>query len=181
MQETTVARSYAEALFELAEREGAPEAYAEQLGVITGLLESEPDFRLLLETPRIAPAEKKRVVRDVFGGVIADRLLRFIFVTIDKRRQRFLRTIAREYTAMLNEHLGRLEVEVTTALEPDDTLKSVLRRRLSELLDRDVLPLYRVNPRILGGVVVKVGDRIMDGSVRQRLQKLRRGMLRAEV
>ena len=181
MQETTVARSYAEALFELAERDGALEAYAEQLGVITGLLESEPDFRLLLETPRISPGEKKQVVRDAFGGVIADRLLRFIFVTIDKRRQRFLLTIASEYSAMLNEHLGRLEVEITTALEPDDTLKSVLRRRLSELLDRDVLPLYRVNPRILGGVVVKVGDRIMDGSVRQRLQKLRRGMLRAEV
>ncbi|UCF19606.1 MAG: ATP synthase F1 subunit delta [Gemmatimonadota bacterium] len=181
MLETTVARSYAEALLELALKDEAVELYAEQLGQFSSLLESEPDFRVFLETPRIDPAAKKRVVRDVFGGVMAGHLLRFLYVTIDKGRQHFLPAIAREFTTLLNEHLGRLEVEITTAREADEALRASLQRRLSELLDREILPSYRVNPRILGGVIVKVGDRIMDGSVRQRLQRLRRSMLRAEI
>ncbi len=181
MLDTTVARSYAEALLELALQEDALELYAEQLGQFTALLESEPDFRLFLETPRIDPAAKKQVIGDVFGDLMVGNLVRFLYVTIDKGRQRFLPAIEREFTALLNEHLGRLAVEITTAREADEALKASLQRRLSKLLDREILPSYRVNPRILGGVIVKVGDRIMDGSVRQRLQRLRRSMLRAEI
>ena len=86
MQETTVARNYADALFDLAEAAGELEPYAGQLTQIAELVESERDFRLFLETPRIEPSIKTRTVRDVFEGHIADRLLRFLLVLIDNLR-----------------------------------------------------------------------------------------------
>ena len=122
MQETTVARNYAEALFELAQRDDDLEPYAQQLGLFADLVETERDFRLFLATPQIAPSDKKKVVRDVFQGHIPDRLLRFLYVVIDKRRTRVLPEMAEEFTAIVNQHYGRLKVDITLAAEPDEAL-----------------------------------------------------------
>ena len=181
MQGSTVARSYAETLFELALADRDVEAYARNIEEIAALLRTEREFRLFLATPRIDSVAKKRVVREVFSGKVPDRLLRFLLVVIDKRRQRVLPAIAEEFKQLVNEHFGRLEVDITTASQPDEALRTELKRRLDALLGRDVLPRHQVDPRIIGGVIIKVGDRIMDGSVRHRLQQLRRSLLRAEL
>lgn len=176
----TVARNYAEALLELAVADHAVEAYAEGMSRIAGLVEAEPDIRAFLETPRIEPDEKKRVLTEALEGRVPGRLLRFLLVVIEKRRQRLLPEMAAEFTRLANEHFGRLQVDVTVAAEPDEALRADLQARLSALLERDVIPRFIVNPRIIGGVVVRVGDRIMDGSLRYRLSRLRRELLRAE-
>jgi F-type H+-transporting ATPase subunit delta len=181
MQETTVARSYAGALLELARLDDAVELYAEQFGQIVHLYETQEEFRLFLNTPRVEPADKKQVLRDVFAGKIPDRLLRFLLIVLDKRRQRVLPEIATEFAILVNEHLGRLQVEVTTAAEPDDELRAGIKKRLDVLFGKEVLPRFRTDPRVIGGLVVRVGDRIMDGSIRHRLQMLRRSLLRSEV
>lgn len=181
MRETTIARSYAEALLELAVGEDAVDDYARQLGQLADLIAEEERFRHFLETPRIDADEKKRVLREVFGEAVPKRLLRFLFIVIDKRRQRLLPTMAAEFGGLADEHFGRLKVEITTAMEPDETLKERLRERLSRAFQREVLPRFQVNPAILGGVVVRVEDRIMDGSIRHKLQGLRRRLLRTEI
>ena len=180
MQEITVARNYAEALFELALADGDPESYRDALSRFAAIAEEEADFRLFLETPLLEPSVKKRVIGEVFKGRIPDRLLHFLYIVIDKRRARVLPGIAHEFASLVDEHYGRLLVEITTAAEPDEKLRTDLRERLGSLLEREVIPRYRVNPRIIGGIIVRVGDRIMDGSVRHRLQMLRRSLLRAE-
>lgn len=180
MQETTVARSYAEALFELAQTDDATELYAAELRQIVQLIESEADFRFFLETPRIEPRDKKRVLRDVFEGKIPERLLRFLLVVVDKRRQRVMPEIAAEFDKLVDEQLGRLQVDVTLAEEPDANAKANIKKHLDTLFRVEVLPRFRADPRIIGGVVVRVGDRIMDGSIRHRLQGLRRRLLRPE-
>jgi F-type H+-transporting ATPase subunit delta len=181
MQETTVARSYAEALLDLAVADGEPQLYAGLLQQFVGLLETEPEIRAFLETPRIEPDEKKRVISEVFAGKIPDRLLRFLLVVIDKRRQRLLPSIAAEFSDLVDEHSGRVRVEITTAAEPDEALQAELSRRLGQVFEREVLARYRVNPRIIGGIIVRVGDRILDGSIRHRLQMLRRSLMKAEL
>ncbi|KPK61942.1 MAG: hypothetical protein AMS21_08525 [Gemmatimonas sp. SG8_38_2] len=181
MQETTVARNYAEALFELAQRDDDLESYAQQLGMFADLVESEKDFRFFLASPQIEPSKKKGAVRDVFQGQIPDRLLRFLFVVIDKRRTRVLPEIAEEFTTLVNQHYGRLKVDITLAGEPDETLKKQLKDKLGRMLDKEVLPRFRIDARIMGGVVIRVGDMFMDGSIRHRLHKLRRNMLKADI
>ncbi|MEQ9397558.1 MAG: ATP synthase F1 subunit delta [Longimicrobiales bacterium] len=181
MRDETVARNYAETLFELARKHEGLDVYGAGIGTIASLLDSDPKFRLFLETPRIADADKKAVVRKVFGSELPRQLVNFILITIDKRRQRLLRDIAREFDALVDEHLGRAHVEVTVARPMDDTTKDLVARRLTALLGKTAIPHVRVRPEVLGGMIVRAGDTIYDGSVRRHLEDMRRQLLRAEL
>lgn len=181
MQAATVARNYAEALLELAVEDRDVNLYAERFGEVVSLLETEADFRHFLETPRIETAAKKKVLREVFEDVIPERLLRFLLIVVDKGRQRLLPQISDEFSELVNEHFGRLRVQVTVAHAPDEDLEAKLKEHLERLFDREVLPSYRIEPKLVGGAVIRVGDRIMDGSVRHRLHLLRRKLLTAQL
>lgn len=181
MRDETVARSYAATLFTLAERHEGLEAYGTGIETVARLLAEDRKFRLFLETPRIADADRKAVVRRVFGDVLPRELVNFVLITIDKRRQRLLQDIAREFQAMVDEHEGRTHVEVTVARPVDDATREMLAARLSRLLSKQVVPHMRVRPEILGGVVVRTGDTIYDGSVRRRLDGMRRQLMKARL
>lgn len=181
MRDETVSRSYAATLFELAERHEGVEAYSEGIATVARLIDENPDFRLFLETPRIDSAEKKQVIRKVFGDDFPKAFVNFLLVTVDKRRQRLLRDIAREYHALLDEHMNRAHVEVTVARPVDDATKERMVERLSELLGKTAIPHVRVKPEIMGGVVVRTGDTIYDGSLRRRMERMRRRLLAADL
>lgn len=181
MREGTIARSYAEALFALGERHGQQEAFAEAVDQVAALFESEPRLRTFLETPKVEPADKKGVLRQVFGGRVPPLFLNFLMLLVDKRRQRLIGEVAREYHALLDEHLGRVHVQVTLAREPDEEMKRELTDRLTRIMGKTVIPHVQVNPQILGGVVIRSGDRVFDGSLRRRLMTLRRRLVQAEL
>lgn len=181
MRDETVSRNYAEALFDLAKKHGAIEEYHRALSTVSELLDGDPRFRLFLETPRIEDDERKAVVRKVFDTALPKNVVNFLLVTIDKRRQRLLRRIAREYSLLLDEHLGREHVEVTLARPVDDTMKKLVAERLTGVLGKEAIPHFRVKPEIIGGLVVRTTDTIYDGSVRRRLEGMRRRLLQAEL
>ena len=100
---------------------------------------------------------------------------------IDKRRTRVLPEMAEEFNTIVNQHYGRQKVDITLAAEPDEALKTELREKLGRMLDKEILPRFRIDPRIMGGVIIRVGDSFMDGSIRHRLHRLRRSMLKADI
>jgi F-type H+-transporting ATPase subunit delta len=179
VRDETVSKSYAETLFELASRNGAIEEYGAGLDTVARLLDEDPKFRIFLETPRIADADRKALVLKVFGEALPKHVLNFILVTIDKRRQRLLRAISGQYQALLDEHLGREHVEVTLARPADDSTQKVIAEHLSKVLGKDAIPHFRVKPEIIGGLIVRTKDTIFDGSVRRRLDGMRRKLLQA--
>ncbi len=181
MRDTTIARNYAETLFELAQSNEGLDVYGDGIQMIADLLDSNPRMRLFLETPRISAEDKKDVVRRAFGGALPKRLISFILITIDKRRQRLLRAIAREFSALVDEHLGREHVSVTVARPMDEDTKSMVAQRLSDILGKKVIPHVEVKPAIVGGILVRAGDTIYDGTVRRQLDDMRRQLLRAEL
>lgn len=181
MRESTIARSYAEALFELGERHGQSEAFSAALALIATTLESEHRLRLFLETPKVEPAEKKRVLTEALHGEVPPLVLNFLLVVLDKGRQRILPQIAREYRALLDESLGRIHAEVTVAREPDERTEREIAAELSRALGKTVLPSIQVDPKIIGGIIVRYGDRVLDGSLRRRLVTLRRRLLDAKL
>lgn len=178
MRDETVARSYAETLFELARKSDALEAYGRAIDVVARLLDENPRFRLFLETPRIGADEKKAAVREAFADHVPRHVLNFILVAIDKRRQRLLREIAREYRLLLDQHMGREHVDVTVARPVDEATADLIGERLSRVLGKQAIPRIVVKPEIIGGVLVRTGDRIFDGSVRRQLDDMRRRLLR---
>ncbi|MDT8369472.1 MAG: ATP synthase F1 subunit delta [Longimicrobiales bacterium] len=179
MRDETVARTWASALFEAAARADAIDAFDEAIQTVAILLDEHADFRLFLETPRVAGEEKKRVVRDVFSASLPPQVVNFLLLTIDKRRQRVLREIARQYAALVDEHLNRAHVEVTVARPLDDATVEEIGGRLSVLLGKTAIPHVRVLPELLGGIIVRSGDTIYDGSLRRRLDDMRRQILAA--
>jgi F-type H+-transporting ATPase subunit delta len=181
VREGTVARNYADTLFAVAQKKGEIEAFGEGIEAVARLIDENPEFRLFLATPRIAASEKKSVLRKAFEAELPPLLLNFLLITVDKRRQRLLPFIAREYHALVDEHLGRLHVEVSVARKLDDATIGELSGRLSELLGKEAVPHVRVKPELLGGVVVRAGDTIYDGSLRRRMYNMRRRLLAADL
>jgi len=176
-----VARNYAEALFALGEKHEAIEEFGDGIEFVARLIDENPDFRLFLATPRVSAEEKKDLIRKVFGNEIPGKLLNFLLITVDKGRQRRLRQIADEYHALVDEHFGRVHVEVSVARSITDRTLETLQQGLSELLGKTVMPHVRVRPELLGGVVVRAGDTIYDGSLRRRLSGMRRRLLAADL
>ena len=181
MRDETVARNYAETLFELARRNDSTQEYGDALETVAGLLEDVSRFRTFVETPRIDDEVKKSVIRKVLADRTPRHVVNFVLTTIDKRRQHLLREISQEYLLLLDDHLGREHVEVTVARPLDDTTAQMVAERLSKMLGRQAIPHVRVKPEILGGLVVRTGDTIYDGSVRRRLEGLRRRLLTAGI
>ncbi len=179
MRDETVALRYAETLFELAERHEGLEVFGAGIETVAGLLDDEAQVRLFLETPRISDADKKAVLRKAFADRIPKHLMNFLLITIDKRRQRLLREIARQFRALVDEHMGREHVEVTVARPVDDETRAMVAKRLSALLGKEAIPHIRVDPDILGGIIVRTDDTIYDGSVKRRLDGMRRALMQA--
>jgi F-type H+-transporting ATPase subunit delta len=157
------------------------ELYGEGLETVARLLDEDPKFRMFIETPRIEDGDRKALIRKVFGSKLSAHVLNFVLVTIDKRRQRLLREISRQYQALLDEEMGRQHVEVTLARAADAATQEMLAERLSRALGTTAIPHIRVKPEIIGGLIVRTADTIFDGSVRRRLEGMRRRLLRTEL
>jgi F-type H+-transporting ATPase subunit delta len=173
VRDTTVARSYAAALFELGEKHGAHDELALGLNTLTSLLDADPLIRTFVETPKLDVQRKQRVLRGALEHRVSPLFMNFLLVVLRKRRQRLLRDMAREYGALLDEKMNRVHTQVTLAHEPDDATEERIRNELSRILGKTVVPHVHVNPDIVGGIIVRYGDRVLDGSLRRQLLGLR--------
>lgn len=179
MQNTAVARSYAAALFELGEKHRAHDELAVGLNTLTSLLDADPLIRTFVETPKLDVQRKQRALRVALQQRVSPLFMNFLLVVLRKRRQRLLRDMAREYGALLDEKMNRIHAQVTLAHDPDDTTEERIRSELSRILGKTVVPHVHVNPDILGGIIVRYGDRVMDGSLRRQLLALRHRLVDA--
>lgn len=180
MRDSTIARNYATALFQLGQRHGEAASYAEAFRTLSELFE-EPRIRRFLETPKIEASSKQAALRSALGERVPERFLRFLLVVVSKRRQGVLGPIQSEYQAMVDEHAGQLHAQVTLAREPDAATRRLIAERLSAMLGKTVIPHITVDPDILGGLVVRYGDRAMDASLRRQLVSLKRDMMNASL
>ena len=176
MRTETVARNYAEALFQLAERSGNIERYANLIDAVAAAVEQTPRVQAVLMSPRVPKVEKARLL----GGALRDvprEFVLFLQALVRRGRQSILRTIATEYMNLLDQKLGRVRAGVTLARDPDEKLQQAIQQALSRQLGKQVIPSFMVDPEIMGGTIVRVGERVLDGSVRRRMTKLRRRLL----
>ncbi|HEX2187641.1 MAG TPA: ATP synthase F1 subunit delta [Longimicrobiaceae bacterium] len=184
MRAEAIARNYAETLLALAQRHGGQataEEYQWALEDLAALLESEPRVREFLETPRVTGAQKREALRATLAGRVPDLFLRFVLVVLDKRRQTLFREIAAAYRDLMDEMLGRVRVHVALSHAPDASLQQEIQRGLEARLGKTVIADYTVDAELLGGIVVRVGDQILDGSIRSRAAGLRRRLMEAEI
>ena len=176
MRSETVARNYAEALFQLGERSGNAERYAELIDAVAAAVEQTPRVQAVLMSPRVPKAEKAKILGGAMRGAPREFVL-FLQALVKRGRQLLLRKIATEYLGLVDVKLDRVRAGVTLARNPDEKLKRTIQEALSRQLGKHVIPAFSVEPEILGGAIVRVGERVLDGSLRRRMTKLRRHLL----
>jgi F-type H+-transporting ATPase subunit delta len=176
LRNETVARNYAEALFELGERSGNAEHYAELMDAVAAAVEQTPRVQAVLMSPRVPKAEKAKILGGAMQAAPREFVL-FLQALVKRGRQLLLREIATEYLNLLDVKLDRVRAGVTLARSPDEKLERTIQEALSRRLGKQVIPAFSVEPEILGGAIVRVGERVMDGSLRRRMTKLRRQLL----
>jgi F-type H+-transporting ATPase subunit delta len=172
----TVARNYAETLFQLGEQSGNTERYVDLLDAVAAAVEQSPQVQAILMSPKVPKSEKSRMLGQALRSAPREFVL-FLQALVKRGRQQILREIATEYLALLDQKLDRVRAGVTLARQPDEKLKRSIQESLSRQLGKQVLPAFSVDPEILGGAIVRVGERVLDGSLRRRMTRLRRQLL----
>lgn len=177
MREPTIARNYAEALFEVGERSDQTVPFADLIEAVAGAIDADERIQVVLESPRVPKQQKQDLLARALAGRAPAAFVKFLASVIRRGRQGILRSIASEYLALVDIKFNRVHAGVTVARAPDSELQAEIQNRLSVLLEKEVIPHFHLEPKIIGGVIVRVGDRVMDGSIRRKLRTLRDAML----
>jgi F-type H+-transporting ATPase subunit delta len=179
MREATIARNYAQALLVLATRAKQVESFGALISAMAEAVREDVVLRRFLEAPQVAASAKRDVLRKALSAHAPRTFVLFIEKLVSNRRQMLIPVIAIEFVDLLDAQEGRVHAMVTVARAPQEGEADALSKRLSASLGKAVVAHLTVNPAILGGVIVRIGDTVMDGSVRRRLGTLRQALVSA--
>jgi len=182
VKSSTIARNYAEALLLAAEAHDTSEIerYGRFMEALAGAVQADERISVALESPRVSKAVKAALLERALGDLAPPEFVRFLQAVVRRGRQGLLAEIAQQYDGLVDVKLNRVHAGVTLLEEPDARLQKELIERLTRAIGKEVRAHFRADRGILGGVVVRVGDRIYDGSVRRKLAALRRRLLGGE-
>lgn len=171
----TLAGLYAQAALDGMDDSAALE-FVQELEALVGILDSRPEVQTLLTAATINKRERIQIVERVFTGRVSPRLEAFLAVLARHERLGLLRNIARQGRKLLNARQGKIEVTVTTAVELDQQQRQELEQALSAALKAPVLLDLRVDETILGGLTLRLGDKLLDASIAAQLRQLARNL-----
>lgn len=167
-----LAQVYGRSLFEVATEQGKLDLLREQLGQFADALAENHDLELFFFSPYFSTAEKQGALQNLLDGA-DERLLSFLELLTENHRMPVIFRIRREYERLWENEKRLLPVVLTSAVELDQQTVAGLRARIGERTGRTVELTTEVEPDILGGIVVRVGNSILDASIRNRLEQLR--------
>lgn len=167
---------YAQAAFEVARDAGALDDWETQLTAVAAVMD-DPLLRKALTSPVVPRDRKESMILSAFPE-LDERVKNFLVLLVRRDRLNLLPDILAVFRQRLNEHLGVQIVEVTTATALDQATRDRLAEGLARYLEKQIVIEPRVDPEIIAGVVVRVGDRVLDGSIRGRLDRMRQALAR---
>ncbi len=175
MRPVTIARNYAEALLVLATEAGGAEAWGELLDVTAAAM-STPSIEAALMSPRVPRDVKVKILRDALQDAPHTFSL-WVAAVVRRGRQMLMGQIADEYRALVDTRMNRVRAGITVGRDVDALMRQVIVERLSNAIGKQVIAGFVTDPAILGGVIIRIGDRVYDGSARRKLKALRQRLL----
>ncbi|MDK2880826.1 MAG: F-type H+-transporting ATPase subunit delta [Clostridia bacterium] len=172
MIEKAVARRYARGLFDVAREQNQVEAVASDLQEVVAALGQNPELRKLLERQWVATKDKKELLKKLWQERVCRLVYSFLELLIDKHRERYLEAIAEVYLDLVRDLKNIIVAEIRTAFPLDPQREAALKQALEKMTRKNVELRMSVDSGLIGGLVIKVGDRVYDGSVKKRLQML---------
>jgi F-type H+-transporting ATPase subunit delta len=170
---------YAQALLAAATRAGVADEVLDQLAqIVDEYLKGSPQLAAAFASPRVEDEEKNRVIERLFGESIHPLVLQLMKVMVRRGRLGYLAAVRNAAVKLRDEAMGRVAAEIRTAVPLDDELRGEVTRRLSESMGKEVRLRESVDPSLLGGMVVRLGDTVFDASVAGRIDRLGRAASR---
>ena len=173
MSEFRIASRYAKSLLGLADEQGVLEDVHNDMRMFSGLIEENRDFELLLKSPIVGHAKKLVILNKVFEGQVHDLTLKIFEILTRKHREGFLPAIAIEFHHQYNVRKSIEEATVTTTFPLDDELRKEFKAVITKVSGKSVELTEKVDEELIGGFVLKIGDRQIDDSISARLRALK--------
>lgn len=173
MIDNQVGRRYAEAIYEIAESADKIKPIYENLNTLMELYKNDSEFKTFITHPLIENEEKKKVIGNIFKEA-DEETLNTMFYILDKNRIGNIRNIVAEYLKIYYEKNQILSVEATFAVEPSEIQKAKLIEKLTKKTGKKIELTVKIDKSILGGGIIKIGDQVIDGSIRKELDALKK-------
>lgn len=171
-----VGSTYASSLFEVAEKLDKIENIFEELSFISDKFNEDKDFYQFYTSARVGKKERKEVIDNIYSGKINDELLNFLKILIDQNRTSSIFEVKDFYAKLLDEHRNVKRVTVESVVELSDEHKTKLIRKLSDLTGSEIVLKNVIKPEILGGVIMRIDNEIIDASVLSKLDNIQKSV-----
>jgi len=175
---SAVSTRYAKALVEVVTEPGSnigPQAAIEQLRQVAAMIASSDDLRNALNSPAVSPSRKRAVIAKLVDVHVKVR--NFLYVVIDHRRVHEIPSILEAFEMLVDEHLGFVRADVSSATPLNDAQQAALVAQLTRMVGKEAKVKFETDPALVAGVVARVGSKVYDGSVRGQLERLRATLL----
>src|SRR5688500_11501614 len=172
-----VASQYAKALLDLANERQQQVQIAEEMRGIKEVVDSSPTLAAYLRDPGISETEREQMLQRIFANRVSPLVYNTMRVLNSKGRLGALGQVAEQYQELIDEQMGKIEVDVTVAQRLDAETMELVRQRVSSALKKDAVVHQYVDESIIGGLVLRVEDKLIDGSVRAQLDRMKRKLM----
>lgn len=176
-----VAERYAEALFSLASEKEKVEDFKAELERVVEVFAKHEDLNKAFNAPHISPFVKRSIAKKLFEGKVLPELLAFLLLLVDKKREKFLPAVAEKYQKIFDESVNSTTAVVTLASDIPENQKVLIARTLSAYTKKDVRLEINTDPSILGGIIVRIGDTLIDGSLRHSIEGMKDMFLKQQI
>ncbi len=171
-----IARNYAETLFVLAEKAKGLESWAELIDTVAEGVRLAPEAEAVLMSPRITKDAKAKLIGAALPKAPKE-FVRFLQAVVKRGRQGILREIADEYLVLVDAKLDRVRARIILARDANEAEQKAIAKFLSDAIGKTAIPSFTTDPSLLGGAVLRIGERVFDGSVKRKMTTLRRVLL----
>ena len=173
-----LAATYAQAIYEIADSKNMLDEVEQQLATVAETIKSHEDLSMLMYHPMVPAQVKKDTLSQIFAEGLTDYVRNFLMLLVDKRRETALPSITKEFVRLANEKRNIAEAEVITAMPLTAEQESALKAKLSAVTGKNIILKPQVDKEIVGGVIVRIGNKLIDGSVTGRIAALRTALLK---
>ena len=170
------ARRYAQAVFAIALDRNEPDRWLDDLALLADAMANE-EFATFLDAPQLTLNQKTNLIGEALGDSVSEIARNLISLLASRNSARLLPSITQSYQEMLDEYNGIERAEIVSAVSLSDEQQGRIETMLKDIMGKDITSTSRVEPQILGGFVARVGDKVIDGSTRTRLDELRRELV----
>lgn len=174
--------SYGDALFQIAVESSKCSQMLDEVTQLKQVLEANPELGDLMSNPRFSKEEHLKVLEDVFKGQLSDELFNFLNILVMKSRYGELEKILEYFILKVKEYQGIGHAKVITAVELDEMQKKQIKERLLSTTKYNAIEIdYEIDPSLIGGVVIRIKDRVVDNSVKSKLEKMSRDLHKIQI